>query len=380
MADDPLRLLIKTITSNGTIRKLSNDTEDAAAEVQSWQDCRFIALANQRFAKDTLTRYKKDDTNKHDLQSLLACYEERNQAFPGYLQFCMASSIPFISAVDREKVVQVLSGQRQESEEEQIEPLQDETIAVSSSKRGADAVATGASAGRPAKRAKYVVNKEDQELVKKLLTKHDPKQLTDSTKILRGSKPTNFDYIRQLVADRIKTAKDDLKKFDPKHQHAQQQQLQQQAAASGRPGGKKRPLNPIIVVSPSSSAMITMHNVKPFLEEAVFETSSSRISQGLKSMNDLIAVYHKRQIGSNTATSGGLGSASSRAESGAGAGLGEKLVKYSVVDSVEALAKFGEDAWDRVVCVMTTGQEWQFRPYKWSEPKELFHHGLSACF
>jgi hypothetical protein len=30
---------------------------------------------------------------------------------------------------------------------------------------------------------------------------------------------------------------------------------------------------------------------------------------------------------------------------------------------------------DRVVCVMTTGQEWQFRPYKWSEPKELFHHG-----
>lgn len=30
---------------------------------------------------------------------------------------------------------------------------------------------------------------------------------------------------------------------------------------------------------------------------------------------------------------------------------------------------------DRVVCVMTTGQEWQFRPYKWPEPKELFHHG-----
>lgn len=29
---------------------------------------------------------------------------------------------------------------------------------------------------------------------------------------------------------------------------------------------------------------------------------------------------------------------------------------------------------DRVVCVITTGQEWQFRPYKWTEPKELFHH------
>ena len=24
---------------------------------------------------------------------------------------------------------------------------------------------------------------------------------------------------------------------------------------------------------------------------------------------------------------------------------------------------------------MTTGQAWQFRPYKWSEPKQLFHNG-----
>ena len=49
--------------------------------------------------------------------------------------------------------------------------------------------------------------------------------------------------------------------------------------------------------------------------------------------------------------------------------------RYFVVDSAEALAKFGPDAWDRVVCVMTTGQAWQFRPYKWQDPKALFHHG-----
>jgi parafibromin len=24
---------------------------------------------------------------------------------------------------------------------------------------------------------------------------------------------------------------------------------------------------------------------------------------------------------------------------------------------------------------MTTGQAWQFRPYKWNEPRQLFHHG-----
>ena|SRR6266508_2182322 len=59
----------------------------------------------------------------------------------------------------------------------------------------------------------------------------------------------------------------------------------------------------------------------------------------------------------------------------------ETVIKatYFVVDSVEALNKFGPDCWDRVVCVMTTGQAWQFRPYKWSEPRQLFHNGEDPC-
>ena len=52
-----------------------------------------------------------------------------------------------------------------------------------------------------------------------------------------------------------------------------------------------------------------------------------------------------------------------------------KCARYFVVDSTEALSKFGQDAWDRVICVMTTGQAWQFKPYKWNDPKILFHHG-----
>lgn len=73
----------------------------------------------------------------------------------------------------------------------------------------------------------------------------------------------------------------------------------------------------------------------------------------------------------------------SRASGGSsGQTIETRKARYFVVDSVEALAKFGgagrvDEAWDRVVCVMTTGQEWQFKPYKWKEPKELFHHGQS---
>jgi parafibromin len=69
----------------------------------------------------------------------------------------------------------------------------------------------------------------------------------------------------------------------------------------------------------------------------------------------------------------------------------ETQVKYFVVDGIEALNKFGADPWqvslhllacklkvvyrERVICVLTTGQAWQFKPYKWSEPRELFHRG-----
>lgn len=76
---------------------------------------------------------------------------------------------------------------------------------------------------------------------------------------------------------------------------------------------------------------------------------------------DLLAIYRKR----TTIDSSGKET--------------EIQARYFVVDSVEALSKFGTDAWDRVVCVMTTGQAWQFRPYKWNEPKTLFHHGISSC-
>jgi len=117
---------------------------------------------------------------------------------------------------------------------------------------------------------------------------------------------------------------------------------------------------PIIMISSSPTALITMHNVKRFLQESLFEPSQDAraraASEGNTKAEDLIPIYRKRTT---------IDSSGKEIESQA---------KYLVVDSVEALMKLGSDAWDRVVCVMTTGQEWQFRQYKWKEPLSLFHH------
>lgn len=106
-----------------------------------------------------------------------------------------------------------------------------------------------------------------------------------------------------------------------------------------------------------------MHNVKRFLQESTFEPSQEAraraISEGNVKPDDMIPVYRKRTH---------IDSSGREMES---------QVRYVIVDSVEALSKFGVDPWDRVVCVMTTGQEWQFKNYKWKDPKQLFHHGSS---
>lgn len=133
------------------------------------------------------------------------------------------------------------------------------------------------------------------------------------------------------------------------------------------------------MISSSPTALITMHNVKKFLQESVYasyhcislphtnfncsfepsqEARTRATAEGNPRPEDLIPIYRKR---THIDSSGKETETSSR---------------YFVVDSVEALSKFGVDAWDRVVCVMTTGQAWQFRPYKWGEPIQLFHHGM----
>lgn len=53
-----------------------------------------------------------------------------------------------------------------------------------------------------------------------------------------------------------------------KEDPSRKQAAQAAAAPAQKMPQKKKQLNPIIMISPSSTALITMHNVKAFLEEA----------------------------------------------------------------------------------------------------------------
>jgi len=170
--------------------------------------------------------------------------------------------------------------------------------------------------------------------------------------VLRGSKQVNFETTRAKFADKLKKLKDAGKPGVPAISAA--------TSDSKLQARKAKNMFPIIMISSSPTALVTMHNVKKFLQDSAFEPSQEAraraAAEGNSKTEDLIAIYrtHTHIDSSNKET--------------------KRQARYFVVDSVEALSKFGSDAWDRVVCVMTTGQTWQFKPYKWTEPTQLFHH------
>lgn len=98
-------------------------------------------------------------------------------------------------------------------------------------------------------------------------------------------------------------------------------------------------------MSPSASSLLRMSNIKSFLVDGLYvPPDSSSASANLLHITRLLP-----SIDPN------------------------RPLRFVIVDGTE---QFKPDYWDRVVAVFTTGQTWQFKSYKWTQPAELFSHAL----
>ncbi|KAI9611362.1 hypothetical protein H4Q26_008312 [Puccinia striiformis f. sp. tritici PST-130] len=400
---DPLILLRRAITSRSDIHLMSQDNaKNINTQITHYSLPK--TSAPQEASPAT------DHDHFYDSQSILCCYLNRDKGFAAYIQEANQQGSSFVSATERKAITDFLEGKSGSTEPSSIVALEsclptyheyltseigvsgadtnttsEENVNANLGKAGSTVGNQGQATERPGaeadesrvKRARYVVDKGDQELVKRIMQLHEPRQVSDRKTVLRGAKAVNFDSARLLVLDRIKARREELKTRLSGAGGAGSLVKPVGPPGSSASQAKRRSMNPIIIISPSSSALITMHNVKRFLEDAVFEPPNVARGAGtqITTSEDVIVVSHRRGYTTSQASlpptdSGAFGKSS---------GSTERAARYFVVDGVEALTKFGEDAWDRVVCVMTTGQEWQFRPYKWSDPKELFHHDTSSC-
>ncbi|KAI3621871.1 rna polymerase ii accessory cdc73 family [Moniliophthora roreri] len=371
-ASDPLLTLRQAIHSKSPIT-FSQDSEPC----QNLAKATHIVIAGQSFSKTIPTRFLKvsasSSTSPNDAYTLEAVYlawSLKSAPVAEYMKKAREGGLltGFVSVTERKGVVDWLEGTTEVHERVAplgVQPAQTKaegpsttppgsprsSFSYTTTSKGAALPTPAAGTSLPAKR-RYVPDSHDAEAVKKI--KQQEVELRDRNSVLRGVKANNFSSVRQAFADKLKKIKDASRPGaaaavptpvpDPKLQ-----------------ARKARQNYPIIMISSSPTALITMHNVRRFLQESVFEPSSEAQararSEGNSRPEDMIPIYRKL----------------THIDSG-----GKETViqsKYFVVDSTEALSKFGgADAWDRVVCVMTTGQAWQFRPYRWSEPKVLFHH------
>ncbi|KAH8114241.1 RNA polymerase II-associated protein [Phellopilus nigrolimitatus] len=291
------------------------------------------------------------------LDAVLLAWLLRDASVGEYMRTAREAGLlgAFVSNTERRGVAEWLDGKT--SQCKGIVPLESDSTTPPGTPPSRSALlpaAAGQAGGSTASTVKrrHVPDAADADVVKKI--KQNEVELSDRTSVLRGTKPNNFNNVRLIYAEKLKKLKEASKPGAvPPPAAASKSDAKSQLR-------KARNMQPIIMISSSPTSLITMYNVRRFLQEASFDNPSDAraraIAEGNTRPEDVIPIYRKR---THIDTSG-----QERETSG----------KYVVVDGVEALAKFGTDAWDRVVAVLTTGQAWQFKPYKWNEPKTLFHH------
>ena len=125
------------------------------------------------------------------------------------------------------------------------------------------------------------------------------------------------------------------------------------------------------------TALITMHNVKRFLENSAYVSHIFLFLFSSKCQK--CSIEPSQEARAPATAEGNLkpdDSSPSAANTPRSTAAGRKQSRGSPISSqtLEVLSEFGTGAWG-VVCVMTTGRAWQFRPYKWNEQRQLFHNG-----
>ncbi|CED82901.1 RNA polymerase II assessory factor Cdc73p [Phaffia rhodozyma] len=321
-----------------------------------------------------------------NLPILYVVWQTRDSTLSEYLREARANGVSFIPSEKRKPTIDWLNGEGAETEEAKASTETESATTTVGGQSINSSTGQAPSASSLAKR-KYVPDRSDVDAVVKiqqteilLINRSTPLR---STTLTLTSSPTmasttgklpvgggtkkDFSYLRQTVfSDRIKKMREALAGSNGAAGAANGKSGIPASAGGGALGAKKtKNQHPIIVISSSPTSLITMWNVKRFLEEGVFESSKDArdraSAEGQVKAEDLLVVLR-------TMPSSGK--------------EGDKKMKYLVVEGPEALQKLGnrDEVWSRVQCVLTTGQTWQFAQYKWTDPKQLFHHVKGIYF
>jgi parafibromin len=372
---DPLSLLRLSISqSTPPILSYTPDPASPSSTTPvSLSSASFLIFPSSAFPLSTQTRFRKSDGTSVDLRSIYFAWLHREDTIPDYItkaQNLGDGVVTNLAFLERLELVTWLEGGQEESEF--IRPLPS-TIPPTA----ATAVTSGGLAQQQGSQGSSSKVGPSSATLSGRTRQTDPRLLeiysyervvSNRNTFLRGIKPTvtfhpplgfvpklinqqDFSHVRKQAEDfitRLRNQKTPTTVPQPlatkslPHRPGLPQPPTIGSATPSKPPSKSRSKDPIILLSPSASSLLSMANIKSFLESGLFTPSSSLPGPHpqIHHVSRLLGTIHP-----------------------------SLPMRFIVVDSPE---KFKPDYWDRVVAVFTTGQAWQFRGYKWSNPVELF--------
>lgn len=327
----PLALLRDSIRNNRPVELKDSNNQ----VVRSVADASVIVLGDVELPRNTQTNFKKSSSQSefYSLDTLIFLFLNSELDNSTYIRECRDKSIDNVAIIDRRRALDYLTG-KVDNVPNVVEP--------SGEKRPAgDVVEQGKAEG--AKRVKIAPAAKDGDnvdFVKSVLAQE--RQIKTKITILRGIK--NFEKLPLTVAN-ILSGKADAGKAAASS--AAKPATQPSKAGQAVVKGKSKPMGreskiPIMIVPAAPTAMLTLFNIKQFLEGQEFVDSQVMRDQGMKKP-ERVTIERRKANG--------------------------QVVPYHVVDSA---VNFRQNDWDRVVCVFVAGQQWQFKGWKWEKPLELF--------
>lgn len=277
---------------------------DSKTETESIKDASHVQLGDVQYELDGVTNFYNEDVAQ-TLRAVVFCWLHDKSSIVDYKNECSELGISDFKFLVKTELSTWLNGNS-----DSCTFIKDEKV------EEAPASETAAVEGSTKKH-----KLEDPQIER--ISQHERDSI-DHNAALRGSKNIDFGY---LVSDAKKLIAQ-LKRSKPSAQ------VKSQTLAP-----KKQP---IIIVSPATTALLSLSNIKEFLEEARYTepNPSNKPSSGL------VTIQHKSDR------------------------LISSAQQIMVVDNVEMFNK--PEYWDRVVAIFTTGQAWQFAKYKFSKPEILF--------
>lgn len=270
------------------------------SKVETLTDANKIQISDKVYSLDINTNFF-NETEQADLKSVMFCYFHDKSSVVDYKKDCSKFQIPDFKFLVKTELTTWLNGNSDTCKF--INSSTNETITTNE------------------------VNGKKRTLEDPQISRISQfeKESVDHNMILRGSKNVDFGY---LIKD-AKVLINQLKRNKPS-----------KPVSSSHANLKL----PIIIISPSTSSLLSLSNIKQFLEESKFiEPTNSELS---RPSNGVVVINHKSDR------------------------LAPVAHKITVVDNVDNFTK--PEYWDRVIAIFTTGQSWQFTKYKQNRPELLF--------